>query len=139
MKFILSLALLCALCEVAAPQSYLRLQISLATTNRTAAGNVRDYVRARVSEVDWFDDERKNIDFRIRTNEFGSAVYSMEACYIFSGTNRANTVWGQVTNAPVPASVNGKASLHFCPTEGAIPDWGSCASDPRAQYREFTW
>ncbi len=135
-KWIIGLMVLSAL-SAGAQSTYLRLIVNVDTTNAVAAVVAKGAVGGRVVRGDQFDAERKNREADVRTNVFGR--YLVDADYIFGDTNKAETVWGQVTNIVKPIGSHGRITLHYCPLEGAHRDWAGCDRDRRAAFREFLW
>ena len=112
-----------------------RVMVSLNTTNITKANQIENF-KNQVSQNDkWTDEDtqfKKNLNLE---KSFDGITYFISGSYLFKTDTKAQQVYNFIKNN-MPAGINGVVSIHNCPTEESITDWGSCKTDPRAEYEE---
>lgn len=111
-----------------------RLQIELTSANNGAANSLRGQVQSVIKQNDLLDREAKGSPIEVRENEPGGG-HRVSAVYILKDEATATNALAQLGALKNP-NIAGRVSLHCCPLEGTIKDWGGCDADARAKYRE---
>lgn len=113
-----------------------RLQVQITTQNNGAANSLVGQVASVIRQQDIVDPEAKSSPVEVRNNEPGGG-HRVSAVYILRDEATATNVFAQLKTFKNP-NLTGLVSLHCCPLEGTVKDWGGCGrgDDPRAKYQE---
>jgi hypothetical protein len=113
-----------------------RLQISLSSTNSAAAASVTGIVASSIRAQDLGDSRNRGSAVDPRQSTDGRT--QVAATFILKDEATATNAFARIATNKV-ANVSGAVTLHCCPIDGTVNDWGGCRYDTRAKFREVLW
>jgi hypothetical protein len=113
-----------------------RLQISVNSTNSAAVTSTVGVVASAVRAQDLGDSRNRGTVADTRQSTDGRT--QLTATYILKDESTATNAFTRISTNKVP-NVSGLVSLHCCPIDGTVRDWGGCRYDTRAKFREVLW